>query len=147
MTVGPTHTSLGIRPVWSEPSLGAHGSLRTQAFFRQTAKTLIRLGLSESSLGAHASVTNISFKVTTDSQATFYPKNRSSLNSLTLFSTSVLTFKNNKKLRLTSGIGVLTLQKYSSFEFWPKIVSYLREEQKIFLRHSLMLMRYIQLVH
>ena len=83
-----------------------------------------------------------SFKVTTDRQATFYPKNRFSLNSVILFSISILILKNNKTLRLTSGIRVPTLQKYSYFEFWPKIVSYLREAQKIFLRLSLMLMRY-----
>ena len=41
----------------------------------------------------------ISFlKVTTDSYATFYPKNRFSLNSVNLFSISILIFKNNKKL-------------------------------------------------
>ena len=92
------------------------------------------------------SVEKVLFKVTTDSLAAFYPKNRFSLNSVILFSISILIFKNNKMLRSTSG-RVLTLQKYSYFEFWPKIVSYLREGQKIFLRHSLMLMRYIQLVH
>ena len=57
-----TQISLGICPVWLESSLctqwvakGAlNGLLRTQAFFMQTAKTLIRLGGSESSLGTHA---------------------------------------------------------------------------------------------
>ena len=53
-----------------------------------------------------------SIKVTTDSQATFYPKNRFSLNSVSLFNISILIFKNNKKLNSSSGIRVLTLQKY-----------------------------------
>ena len=58
--------SLGIRPVWSESSLCAQWVAKDpsfQAFFMQTAKTLIRLGRfpgwirpgwSESLLGAHA---------------------------------------------------------------------------------------------
>ena len=33
------------------------------------------------------------------------------------------------------------------FAFWPKIVSYHSEVQKIFLIHLIMLMRYFQLVH
>ena len=73
------------------------------------------------------SVEKVLFKFTTDSLATFYQKNRFSLNSVILFSISILIFENNKKLRLTSGIRGLTLQKYIYFEFWPKIVSYLRE--------------------
>ena len=62
MTVGPAkiQISLSIRPVWSESSLCVQwvATLRTQAFFMRTAKTLIRLGgcpgWSESSLGAHS---------------------------------------------------------------------------------------------
>ena len=76
-------------------------------------------------------------KVATDS----YLKNKFSLNAVILFNIWILIFKNNQKLRLSSGIRVLTLQKYSYFEFWSKIVSYLREAQKILLKHSLMLMR------
>ena len=86
-------------------------------------------------------------KITTDSQATFYPKNRFSLNYVRLFSISILIFKNNKKLNSSSGIRVLTLQKHSYFEFWPKMGSYLSGVEKIFLTHLLMLTRYFQLVH
>ena len=86
-------------------------------------------------------------KVTTDSKAIFYPKNRFSINSVNLLSISILIFKNNKKLNSSSGIKVLTLQKHSYFEFWPKIVSYLSGVEKIFLTHLIMLTRYFQLVH
>ena len=62
ITVRPAKTqiSLGIRPVLSVFAVRSIDSLRTQAFFMRTAKTLIRLcgcpGWFESSLGAHVTL-------------------------------------------------------------------------------------------
>ena len=72
-------------------------------------------------------------KVTSDSLATFYPKNRFSLKSVILFSISKLIFKNNKKLRLTSGIRVLTLKKKKkTLSFGPKLFHILGLHRKSF---------------
>ena len=46
--------NVAVRPVWSESSLCTQWVARTQALFKWTAKTLIRLGWSESSLGAQS---------------------------------------------------------------------------------------------
>ena len=54
-------------------------------------------------------VEKVLFKITTDSLATFYPKNR-----FILFSISILIFKNNKKLRLMSGIRVFAQNYFIS---------------------------------